>query len=207
MNDKSNRAVVHREIGIDCGHRVPDHGSKCRSPHGHRYRIILSCEGEVIQAEGNEENGMVIDFGNIKQVMMDVLDAVFDHAFVVSKYDAVMMEMYFPGEDADQVALKYNEDLTKQIKGYRISKPVPVKLPRCLISEQDPDGMKIVPVGYTPTAENMAKHMFELVSSALNKSYSKDVLRVSNIRLYETPNGWVDYSSDGTIHSAILAPW
>lgn len=33
------------------------------------------------------ENGMVIDFGNIKRYMMDIIDAIFDHAFVVSVAD------------------------------------------------------------------------------------------------------------------------
>ena len=43
-----NRCELTRRIGIDMGHRVPDHGSKCRNPHGHRYEILATCEGPVI---------------------------------------------------------------------------------------------------------------------------------------------------------------
>lgn len=190
---RRNTAVVHREIGIDCGHRVPDHQSKCRSPHGHRYRIIVTCEGNVIEEIGNAEHGMVIDFGNIKKVMMDVLDAVFDHAFVVAKHDAAMMGMFFPGEDPEKICRRYKDILDGYVERYADSKsPAPISLPRTCKSEQDPDGMKVVPVFYTPTAENMAKHMYELVSDILHSLYGEDELRVVNVRLYETPNGWVD---------------
>lgn len=198
---RTNEAVVHREIGIDCGHRVPDHASKCRSPHGHRYRIIVTCAGPILEEDGGAEHGMVIDFGNIKRVMMDVLDAVFDHAFVVSVHDDVMMDMFFPGKVPVAICEKYDALLAEQLARYahQLSSgyPHPVSLPRTRKSVQDPDGMKVVPVFYTPTAENMARHMYEMVSTVLHKYHRDTGLRVANLRLYETPNGWVDYRPDG----------
>ncbi len=193
----SNKAVVHREIGIDCGHRVPDHTSKCRSPHGHRYRIIATCSGDILEKPGEHEHGMVIDFGHIKTFMMDVLDAIFDHAFVVAEHDAVMMAMFFPGEDAADVVSRYDASIHEQLTAYwsalrqgDVLKAIEV--PRTLVSQQDPDGMKVVPVPYTPTAENMAQHMFELMRGVMHRYYRMDQIKLMNIRLYETPNGWVD---------------
>ncbi len=205
-----NKAVVHREIGIDCGHRVPDHKSKCRSPHGHRYRIIATCAGDILEKPGEHEHGMVIDFGHIKKMMTDVLDAIFDHAFVVSKEDKVMMEMFFPGEDPRETYSRLYKQLRNQMGAYTFAlrqgdEPQPVALSRTCISEQDPDGMKIVPVNYTPTAENMAKHMFELLRECLHNYYRHNEISVMNIRLYETPNGWVDYP--GTVFAREMPEW
>jgi 6-pyruvoyltetrahydropterin/6-carboxytetrahydropterin synthase len=194
--------AVHREIGIDCGHRVPDHASKCRSPHGHRYRIIANCVGNVVAEQGNEEHGMVIDFGHIKKIMMDVFDAIFDHAFVVAKHDEVMMNLYFPNADPDVVLANYTTELNNQIEDYchNLSSgknAAPIQLPRTLISDQDPDGLKIVPVNYAPTAEKMAEHMYEMMSRIMGSYYRGDQIKLASIRLYETPNGWVDFPAGG----------
>lgn len=197
------RCILHREIGIDVGHRVPDHGSKCRNPHGHRYRIIATCEGPVIDEAGNEENGMVLDFGNVKKYMMDFLDSVFDHGFVVYKGDKVMMNMFFQDRDPKEVFSKFKEDWDFKVKNYLTAvrndfkggtwSTAPLYLKRTKPTEQDPDGLKIIVVDYVPTAENLAAHMFKLLKQPIEAHFPNDDIRLVNIRLYETPNGYVDY--------------
>ena len=51
--------------------------------------------------------------------------------------------------------------------------------------------MKIVPVDYSPIAENMARNMFDLMRETLHSYYRHGEIRIMNIRLYETPNGYV----------------
>lgn len=48
-------------------------------------------------------------------------------------------------------------------------------------------GMKIVETDYEPTAENMAKEIFEILS---NKN--TDRCRVTKVRLYETPTSYAE---------------
>ena len=72
---------ITREIGIDAGHRVPLHGSKCRSLHGHRYTVQATCEGTL--AEAGEQDGMVLDFGFLKDEMMVEIDTPCDHALIL----------------------------------------------------------------------------------------------------------------------------
>ncbi len=194
MNDKE-QTMIHREIGIDVGHRVPDHQSKCRSPHGHRYRVIATCTGDIVQDFGHPENGMVIDFGNVKRYMMDIVDAIFDHAFVVSAADRVMMEMFFPGEEPAEMLRHYQSSIDRQLERYcATADKVSLQLPRTRQSEQDKDGMKIVPVPFSPTAENMAAYMFRLLDKPLQAHFNTAPIKLVNIRLYETPNGWVDHN-------------
>jgi len=78
--------LVTKEIEIDMGHRVPEHKSKCRSHHGHRYKIEVAVYGELITKKGSSE-GMVIDFGDLKKIMMDVIDKQYDHSYTIYNKD------------------------------------------------------------------------------------------------------------------------
>ena len=179
--------ILHREIGIDVGHRVPDHKSKCRNPHGHRYRIIATCRGPIIDQHGHEENGMIIDFGNVKKYMMDWLDAVFDHGFVVYYKDDVMMKMFFPAsyKFPSSILTNFNKIWEEQQENYS-NVQEPMHLPTTV------DKFKVIVVDYVPTAENLAKHMFSLLKKPIEQHYNGEV-ELINLRLYETPNGYVDY--------------
>ncbi len=78
---------ITKTIEIDMGHRVPNHESKCRNSHGHRYKIEVGVDGKVIDTSGDTSEGMVIDFGKLKDIMMRVIDANFDHSFAYYKDD------------------------------------------------------------------------------------------------------------------------
>lgn len=79
--------LITKEIEIDMGHRVPNHKSKCRNPHGHRYKIEVGVDDKVITTPGDSSEGMVIDFGDLKEVLMSTIDKRFDHTFVVWERD------------------------------------------------------------------------------------------------------------------------
>lgn len=79
--------LISKKIEIDMGHRVPNHKSKCRNIHGHRYTIEVGVEDRVITTKGDSSEGMVIDFGILKEIMMLEIDAVYDHSFTISDKD------------------------------------------------------------------------------------------------------------------------
>jgi len=78
---------ITKEIIIAMGHSVTGHKSRCRGLHGHDYRIIATVDDKVITTKGASDEGMVIDFGDLKQVMMDVIDRYYDHGFTLYKDD------------------------------------------------------------------------------------------------------------------------
>ncbi len=86
--------LITKEIEIDMGHRVPNHKSKCKNLHGHRYKIEVGVNDKVISTPGASDEGMVIDFGDLKQTMMDVLDAKYDHGLVLSIEDEFAQKVY-----------------------------------------------------------------------------------------------------------------
>ena len=56
--------------------------------HGHRYTIEITLVGEVIEEEGSSDNGMLMDFSDVKSLAHTHLVDVWDHAFLVYKGDA-----------------------------------------------------------------------------------------------------------------------
>ena len=84
---------IRRWVETDTGHRVPNHKSKCRHFHGHRYRWEAELEGEVVQEEGVSEEGMLIDFGDVSSILEEYIHDVVDHAFVVYERDEEAIEV------------------------------------------------------------------------------------------------------------------
>ena len=59
---------ITTRLEFDAGHRIPNHKSQCRNLHGHRYAIEITLSGDIIQQEGASENGMVMDFSDVKAI-------------------------------------------------------------------------------------------------------------------------------------------
>lgn len=83
---------ITRRLEFDAGHRIPDHQSQCRHLHGHRYAIEITLGGEVIEAAGRPDTGMVMDFAEVKQIAMRHLVEAWDHAFLVFRGDTRVVE-------------------------------------------------------------------------------------------------------------------
>jgi 6-pyruvoyltetrahydropterin/6-carboxytetrahydropterin synthase len=82
--------LITRRLEFDAGHRIPDHQSQCRHLHGHRYAIEITLAGEVIDADGAPENGMVMDFSQVKQLAKRHLVDAWDHAFLAFRGDTAI---------------------------------------------------------------------------------------------------------------------
>ena len=78
---------IRRWVETDTGHRVPNHKSKCRHMHGHRYRWEAELEGDVVTQEGASEEGMLIDFSDVSAILKQHIHDVVDHAFIVYEGD------------------------------------------------------------------------------------------------------------------------
>lgn len=79
--------LITTRLEFDAGHRIPSHKSQCRNLHGHRYAIEITLTGDIIQKEGASENGMVMDFSDVKSIARRAVVDPWDHAFLVYKGD------------------------------------------------------------------------------------------------------------------------
>jgi 6-pyruvoyltetrahydropterin/6-carboxytetrahydropterin synthase len=82
--------LITRRLEFDAGHRIPDHQSQCRHLHGHRYAIEITLAGDIIEAAGEPENGMVMDFSHVKLLAKQTLVDQWDHAFLAFRGDTAV---------------------------------------------------------------------------------------------------------------------
>ncbi|ABP34631.1 6-carboxytetrahydropterin synthase QueD [Polynucleobacter asymbioticus] len=88
MTSKQPILSITRRLEFDSGHRIPNHDGQCKHLHGHRYAIEITLTGEVADHPGKADDGMVLDFGDIKRLANQYIVEPWDHAFLVAKEDA-----------------------------------------------------------------------------------------------------------------------
>jgi 6-pyruvoyltetrahydropterin/6-carboxytetrahydropterin synthase len=86
-------SVITRKVEFDAGHRIPNHASKCRNLHGHRYVLECTVAGPLVDTQGDSSDGMVIDFGILKQIMLDEVAEPWDHALLVWDRDETLLQL------------------------------------------------------------------------------------------------------------------
>jgi 6-pyruvoyltetrahydropterin/6-carboxytetrahydropterin synthase len=84
---------ITRRLEFDAGHRIPNHESRCRHLHGHRYALELTLVGELVATPGAAEQGMVMDYSRVKQIAREVLVDRWDHAFLAWREDRAVLEL------------------------------------------------------------------------------------------------------------------
>jgi 6-pyruvoyltetrahydropterin/6-carboxytetrahydropterin synthase len=85
---------VTREFTFEMAHVLWNYDGPCRNVHGHSYRLFVTIAGTPVKAAGNPKNGMVIDFTDLKNIVLREIVSIFDHSVVVSsEYDEVKREM------------------------------------------------------------------------------------------------------------------
>lgn len=78
---------ITRRLEFDAGHRIPNHASQCRHLHGHRYAIEITLSGPVVATAGAADEGMVMDFSEIKAIAQQYVVEAWDHAFLAWRKD------------------------------------------------------------------------------------------------------------------------
>ncbi len=159
--------TVSKEVEFDAGHRVPDHGSKCRSPHGHRYRVRVTCTGSVVDEAGATDNGMVVDFGDLKGWMTEHIHDVLDHAMIIYERD---------------------DNLLDSILGTE-RRPVEPGVRDVGLHMWD-----FVAFPYVPTAENIARWCWDQLEPVVADHWRGN-MTLSLVEVWETPTSLATYSA------------
>lgn len=77
--------LITRRISWHMAHRILGYEGLCGSIHGHTYAAEISLEGDVDKA-----SGMVCDFGDLKNVLSELIDGYFDHSVFLSEQDPLV---------------------------------------------------------------------------------------------------------------------
>lgn len=75
---------VTKEFSFEMAHALWNYDGPCRNVHGHSYRLFVTVSGTPLSDPDDPKNGMVIDFGDLKNIVSDGIISVFDHAVTIS---------------------------------------------------------------------------------------------------------------------------
>jgi len=165
--------TITRRIEIDAGHRIPRHQSKCFNIHGHRYVIEATCEARRGLVKIGPEEGMVLDFGFLKEEMVGVISDACDHVLMLHVEDPLVEVLVTPREY--RAAVEEHVDLAG---GYRCTS----------------DFGALYIMSEVPTAENLAAHWFQLLHPRVEERSSGRAF-LKDMKVWETPNCWAVYQT------------
>jgi len=99
---------ICRRFKFDAAHKLPKYKGKCNNLHGHSFHIDVSISG-LIQDKGESENGMIMDFGRLKEIVNKNILNLTDHKYLNES---------LPLEDptAENMAELFFDDLTSTLK-------------------------------------------------------------------------------------------
>ncbi|MBR4116354.1 MAG: 6-carboxytetrahydropterin synthase [Bacteroidales bacterium] len=74
---------ITKEFVFDMAHALSNYDGKCKNIHGHTYKLFVTLIGIPCEDCSSPKNGMVLDFGDLKNIVKIPIVDVFDHALVV----------------------------------------------------------------------------------------------------------------------------
>ncbi len=76
---------ITKQFSFETGHALYGYDGKCKNVHGHSYKLSVTVIGNPITDTSHVKLGMVIDFGDLKKIVKEDIEEVFDHATVFNK--------------------------------------------------------------------------------------------------------------------------
>jgi len=163
--------LIERRIEIDAGHRATYHNAKCSNLHGHRYTVIVSCVGPLI--ETGPQKGMVLDFGQLKTILKEEVDEPCDHTTILWVEDPLVQAL-IPDHEAFKAIIR----------------PCVAEQGYCRV-EDSLSGVLYLLNGM-PTAENLAAHWYNRIKPRIAALEGGRVL-LQQIKVYESPQCMAAY--------------
>ena len=135
------------EVSFCAGHRLcKDYRGKCNNLHGHNYKVNATIAGRLNQ------NGMVVDFGQLKRMLKAWIDTNWDHGFLFYKYDPVveLLHNFLLPEDIVQKCYFFDDNPTAEVMARYLHTEVLPEIIRSLGGPQESVYVVGVSVEETP---------------------------------------------------------
>lgn len=73
--------IIKTQQSFDSAHFLAGYEGKCANIHGHRWNVHAEVASQEL-LQGGQNDGMVVDFSDIKTVLKHLVDSV-DHALII----------------------------------------------------------------------------------------------------------------------------
>ena len=120
---------ITKEFTFETGHALYGYDGKCRNVHGHSYKLSVTVIGEPISDTSHVKLGMVIDFGDLKQIVKEEIIDPFDHATVFNK-NTPHVELAKELQDRGHNVLLVDYQPTSEMMVLDFAKKISKRLPK-----------------------------------------------------------------------------
>ena len=89
---------ITKEFKFEMAHALHAYDGLCKNIHGHSYRLWVTVKGDVKNEKGHTKDGMVMDFGVLKEIVKPEIVDKYDHSLVLNanaKIDLSAFEKVF----------------------------------------------------------------------------------------------------------------
>lgn len=137
---------VTREFSFEMAHVLKGYDGPCRNVHGHSYRLFVTITGKPVNDNKSPRNGMVLDFTDLKEIVLHTIIDRFDHSVVISSDFADEKKKMMADAFGNAVIVNYQptcENLVTDFAG--------------MIKNELPAGIKLHSIRLCETAKSYAE--------------------------------------------------
>jgi 6-pyruvoyltetrahydropterin/6-carboxytetrahydropterin synthase len=84
---------ITKSFTFDMAHALEGYNGLCKNIHGHTYVLHVTVLGKPIDENSNPENGLVMDFGDLKKIVKKGVLDTFDHALVIKEGSCILKSL------------------------------------------------------------------------------------------------------------------
>lgn len=113
---------ITKEFKFEMAHALVGHNGPCRNIHGHSYQLKVSVKGKVKNGTEDPDEGMVVDFTIIKNIVENLIVKEYDHSLVLwdkmnidtAQFDFMNKLILVPFNPTCENLLVYYADIIKK---------------------------------------------------------------------------------------------
>lgn len=83
---------ITKEFKFEMAHALKGYDGPCKNIHGHSYELFVTVNGKPVNDISSSNNGMVIDFKLLKNIVRENIIDDYDHALVLHKESAALIK-------------------------------------------------------------------------------------------------------------------
>jgi 6-pyruvoyltetrahydropterin/6-carboxytetrahydropterin synthase len=74
---------ITKMFKFETAHSLAGYDGLCKNIHGHSYELLVTVSGHPIEDTRHPKLGMVMDFGDLKKIVKEIIVEPMDHALVL----------------------------------------------------------------------------------------------------------------------------
>ena len=84
---KNQKVRITKIYELEVAHALFNYDGACKNIHGHSYKLEVTLLGVPNSRPSDSKDGLIIDFKELKKIIIDEINTPFDHAVVLNNLD------------------------------------------------------------------------------------------------------------------------